>query len=91
MAGDDPAHGAGEARGRNNAFAAAGIVGTWEYDHGRQVMRYCSEAATLLAGDVDLAGHDLDPIQALAGVYTDDVAWLRTQMCRAASAPGIGA
>ena len=89
MTGGDSIRVADAGRQENSALAAAGIVGTWEYDHRRQTMRYSPEAAALLAGDADLAHADLNPVQALAGVYTDDVAWLRTQMCRAASAPGV--
>ncbi|MCJ2012218.1 PAS domain-containing protein [Methylobacterium sp. J-076] len=74
---------------RDHALAAAGIIGTWEWDHRRQIARYCAGAAELLAGDASLAGHDLAMSEALAGVHTDDVAWLRSQMRQSVSAPDI--
>jgi hypothetical protein len=83
----NPSH-SGEQR-RDRALAAAGIVGTWEWDHRRQTARYCVGAAELLAGDASLAGRDLSLVDALAGVHTDDVAWLRSQMRQAVSAPDV--
>ena len=63
----------------DHALAAAGVVGTWEWDHRRKMARYSRGAAELLAGDAALAGRDLAPDEALAGVY-DDVVWLRSQI-----------
>ena len=83
------AHPQDERERRDHALAAAGIVGTWEWDHRRAVTRYCRDAAALLAGNADLAGCDLGPDEALANVFTDDVAWVRTQMRGAACAPGV--
>ncbi|MCJ2121114.1 PAS domain-containing protein [Methylobacterium sp. J-077] len=74
---------------RDQALAAAGIVGTWEWDHNKKVARYCESAAELLAGDAGLAGRDLSMTEALAGVYTDDVAWLRSQMRQAVSGSDV--
>lgn len=79
----------GDDQRRNRALVAAGIVGTWEWDHQRQVARYCPGAAELLAGDANLAGCDLNMTEALAGVYSDDLAWLRSQMRQSASAPNV--
>lgn len=74
---------------RDQALVAAGIVGTWEWDHNKKVARYCESAAELLAGNASLAGRDLSMSEALAGVYTDDVAWLRSQMRQAVSGSDV--
>ncbi len=72
-----------------SGLVAAGIVGTWEWDHNKKVARYCESAAELLAGNASLAGRDLSMSEALAGVYTDDVAWLRSQMRQAVSGSDV--
>ncbi|WP_139234325.1 hypothetical protein [Methylobacterium pseudosasicola] len=46
-------------------------------------------AAELLAGDASLAERELSMTEALAGVHTDDVAWLRSQILQAGSAPDV--
>ena len=86
--GDGDATGDEESR-LTQVLRAADVVGTWEWDHQRKVARYSSGAAELLAGDPNLADRDLKLKEALAGVYTDDVAWLRSQMRRAVVPPGI--
>ncbi|WP_152997645.1 hypothetical protein [Methylobacterium sp. GXS13] len=79
----------GEEPRSDRALAAAGVVGTWEWDHRRKVARYSRGAAELLAGDAELAGRDLAPEEALAGVYDDDVAWLRSQIHQGMKGPGV--
>lgn len=86
----DRSNGVGGSEPRSDhALEAAGVVGTWEWDHRRKVARYSRGAAELLAGDAALAGRDLTPAEALAGVYDDDVAWLRSQMRRATKGAGV--
>ena len=87
--GDDISQLRRQSERRRQALAAASVLGIWEWDHNRKVARYCPGAAGVLAGDENLAGRDLTMRKALAGVYTDAVACLRTQMRRAASAPGV--
>ena len=74
---------------RKRALIAGGVVGTWEHDHARDLIQYCAIGARLLAGDATLAWCDLDPVRALAGVYTDDQAALQTRKHRAVQASGV--
>ena len=86
---EDGAEQQGEVARLDHALEAAGVIGTWEWDHRRKVVRYDRGAAELLAGGAALAGRDLTYEQALAGVYEDDLTWLRSQLRRATQEPGV--
>jgi len=71
------------------ALEASCVVGTWDWDHTRGVVRYDAGAARLLTGDPDLAEREITGVSAAAAVHPEDREWLAEHMRQAARAGGL--
>nr|WP_282103996.1 PAS domain-containing protein [Methylobacterium sp. 37f] len=71
------------------ALDASCVVGTWKWDHIRNVVTYDEGAALLLTGDPELADREICGPIALKAVHPTDMTWLMEHMLKAVQAGGL--
>jgi PAS domain S-box-containing protein len=71
------------------ALEASCVVGTWDWDHVRDVVTYDAGAAKLMTGDADLADQEVSGLLAYSSLHPDDQAWVVEHVQRAAESGGL--